>query len=42
MGAGIAYVTTSVAKIPVRLKDRDAKGVMAGPQATSGASSTAA
>jgi len=30
MGAGIAYVTTSVAKIPVRLKDRDAKGVMAG------------
>ena len=30
MGAGIAYVTTSVAKIPVRLKDRDADGVMAG------------
>ena len=30
MGAGIAYVTTSVAKIPVRLKDRDAQGVMAG------------
>ena len=30
MGAGIAYVTTSVAKIPVRLKDRDANGVMAG------------
>jgi 3-hydroxyacyl-CoA dehydrogenase / enoyl-CoA hydratase / 3-hydroxybutyryl-CoA epimerase len=30
MGAGIAYVTTSVAKIPVRLKDRDAEGVMAG------------
>jgi 3-hydroxyacyl-CoA dehydrogenase/enoyl-CoA hydratase/3-hydroxybutyryl-CoA epimerase len=30
MGAGIAYVTTAVAKTPVRLKDRDAKGVMAG------------
>jgi 3-hydroxyacyl-CoA dehydrogenase/enoyl-CoA hydratase/3-hydroxybutyryl-CoA epimerase len=30
MGAGIAYITTSVAKIPVRLKDRDADGVMAG------------
>ena len=30
MGAGIAYVTSSVAKIPVRLKDRDADGVMAG------------
>ena len=30
MGAGIAYVTTAVAKIPVRLKDRDASGVMAG------------
>ncbi|MBW2161114.1 MAG: enoyl-CoA hydratase/isomerase family protein, partial [Deltaproteobacteria bacterium] len=30
MGAGIAYVTTSVAKIPVRLKDRDSDGVMAG------------
>ena len=30
MGAGIAYVTTAVAKIPVRLKDRDADGVMAG------------
>ncbi len=30
MGAGVAYVTTSVAKIPVRLKDRDANGVMAG------------
>ncbi len=30
MGAGIAYVTTAVAKIPVRLKDRDSKGVMAG------------
>ena len=30
MGAGIAYVTASVAKIPVRLKDRDADGVMAG------------
>jgi 3-hydroxyacyl-CoA dehydrogenase/enoyl-CoA hydratase/3-hydroxybutyryl-CoA epimerase len=30
MGAGIAYVTTAVAKIPVRLKDRDANGVMAG------------
>ena len=30
MGAGITYVTTSVAKIPVRLKDRDANGVMAG------------
>jgi 3-hydroxyacyl-CoA dehydrogenase/enoyl-CoA hydratase/3-hydroxybutyryl-CoA epimerase len=30
MGAGIAYVTTAVAKIPVRLKDRDDKGVMAG------------
>ena len=30
MGAGIAYVTTAIAKIPVRLKDRDAKGVMAG------------
>ena len=30
MGAGIAYVTSSVAKIPVRLKDRDPDGVMAG------------
>jgi 3-hydroxyacyl-CoA dehydrogenase/enoyl-CoA hydratase/3-hydroxybutyryl-CoA epimerase len=30
MGAGIAYVTTAVAKIPVRLKDRDSDGVMAG------------
>jgi 3-hydroxyacyl-CoA dehydrogenase/enoyl-CoA hydratase/3-hydroxybutyryl-CoA epimerase len=30
MGAGIAYVTTAIAKIPVRLKDRDATGVMAG------------
>jgi 3-hydroxyacyl-CoA dehydrogenase/enoyl-CoA hydratase/3-hydroxybutyryl-CoA epimerase len=30
MGAGIAYVTTAVAKVPVRLKDRDAKGVLAG------------
>ena len=30
MGAGIAYVTTSIAKTPVRLKDRDAKGILAG------------
>ena len=30
MGAGIAYVTTANAKTPVRLKDRDAKGVLAG------------
>ena len=30
MGAGIAYVTTAIAKTPVRLKDRDAEGVMAG------------
>jgi 3-hydroxyacyl-CoA dehydrogenase/enoyl-CoA hydratase/3-hydroxybutyryl-CoA epimerase len=30
MGAGIAYVTTAVAKIPARLKDRDANGVMSG------------
>lgn len=30
MGAGIAYVTTALAKIPVRLKDRDADGVLAG------------
>jgi 3-hydroxyacyl-CoA dehydrogenase/enoyl-CoA hydratase/3-hydroxybutyryl-CoA epimerase len=30
MGAGIAYVTTSVAKIPVRLKDRDADGIIDG------------
>ncbi len=30
MGAGIAYVTTASAKVPVRLKDRDAKGVLAG------------
>jgi len=30
MGAGIAYVTTAVAKIPVRLKDRDGDGVLAG------------
>jgi 3-hydroxyacyl-CoA dehydrogenase/enoyl-CoA hydratase/3-hydroxybutyryl-CoA epimerase len=30
MGAGIAYVTTAVARIPVRLKDRDANGVMSG------------
>lgn len=27
MGAGIAYVTTAVAKIPVRLKDRDTESV---------------
>ncbi|MFW2387145.1 MAG: fatty acid oxidation complex subunit alpha FadJ [Polyangiales bacterium] len=30
MGAGIAYVTSAIAKIPVRLKDRDADGVLAG------------
>ncbi len=30
MGAGIAYVTTASAKIPVRLKDRDSDGVLAG------------
>lgn len=30
MGAGIAYVTASIAKTPVRLKDRDAKGVLWG------------
>ncbi len=30
MGAGIAYVTTASAKIPVRLKDRDGDGVLAG------------
>ncbi len=30
MGAGIAYVTTAIAKIPVRLKDRDAEGVLGG------------
>lgn len=30
MGAGIAYVTTSQGKTPVRLKDRDAKGILAG------------
>ena len=30
MGAGIAYVTAAVAKTPVRLKDRDAKGVLHG------------
>lgn len=30
MGAGIAYVTTAQAKTPVRLKDRDAKGILAG------------
>lgn len=30
MGAGIAYVTTAVAKVPVRLKDRDADGVLSG------------
>ncbi len=30
MGAGIAYVTTTRAKTPVRLKDRDADGVLAG------------
>ncbi len=30
MGAGIAYVTTAVAKTPVRLKDRDADGVLSG------------
>ncbi len=30
MGAGIAYVTTSLAKTPVRLKDRDAPGVLSG------------
>ena len=30
MGAGIAYVTTAQAKLPIRLKDRDAKGVLAG------------
>ncbi|MEM7137602.1 MAG: fatty acid oxidation complex subunit alpha FadJ [Myxococcota bacterium] len=30
MGAGIAYVTTALAKTPVRLKDRDSNGVLAG------------
>ncbi|MEM9069931.1 MAG: fatty acid oxidation complex subunit alpha FadJ [Myxococcota bacterium] len=30
MGAGIAYVTTALAKTPVRLKDRDSQGVLAG------------
>ena len=30
MGAGIAYVTTALAKVPVRLKDKDADGVLAG------------
>jgi len=30
MGAGIAYVTASIAKKPVRLKDRDAEGVLWG------------
>lgn len=30
MGAGIAYVTTALAKVPVRLKDRDSQGVLAG------------
>lgn len=30
MGAGIAYVTTALAKTPVRLKDRDAAGVLSG------------
>lgn len=30
MGAGIAYVTTALAKTPVRLKDRDSDGVLAG------------
>ena len=32
MGAGIAYVTTALAKTPVRLKDRDADGVLSGLQ----------
>ena len=30
MGAGIAYVTAALAKKPVRLKDRDSKGVLWG------------
>ncbi|MEM9728760.1 MAG: 3-hydroxyacyl-CoA dehydrogenase NAD-binding domain-containing protein, partial [Myxococcota bacterium] len=30
MGAGIAFVTTALAKTPVRLKDRDSDGVLAG------------
>lgn len=30
MGAGIAYVTTAQAKTPVRLKDKDGDGVLAG------------
>ncbi len=30
MGAGIAYVTTAVAKTPVRLKDKDSDAVLAG------------
>ncbi|MEZ4221043.1 MAG: fatty acid oxidation complex subunit alpha FadJ [Polyangiaceae bacterium] len=30
MGAGIAYVTSAVAKTPVRMKDRDDKGLAAG------------
>jgi 3-hydroxyacyl-CoA dehydrogenase/enoyl-CoA hydratase/3-hydroxybutyryl-CoA epimerase len=30
MGAGIAYVTIDRAKIPVRIKDRDSKGVASG------------
>ncbi len=30
MGAGIAYITSAIAKTPVRLKDRDDKGLAAG------------
>jgi 3-hydroxyacyl-CoA dehydrogenase/enoyl-CoA hydratase/3-hydroxybutyryl-CoA epimerase len=36
MGAGIAYVTTHLAKIPVRLKDRDDDGLAAGMKYVAG------
>ena len=36
MGAGIAYVTAHLAKTPVRLKDRDDKGLAAGMQYVAG------
>lgn len=36
MGAGIAYVTTHLAKTPVRLKDRDDQGLAAGMKYVAG------
>ena len=42
MGAGIAYVTTALAKLPVRLKDKDDAGLAAGMKLRRAASWTSA